>query len=179
MNFPFRMVDAFLARWFGPQREARRLDRDAATIIETAQSLPSSSKTRETALRIRDELEVAHARGGDDPSRYTRLLEHFRKSASRSPATTRRHRPYRPDAGHHLSAGQRWSAPVPARHVTVSTRSSPSGRGSDPPCLSPARRGRDRAFRLGPCASEVMPLDVVPAISPNDRVANASSPPGA
>ena len=72
------MGGAFLARWFGPQREARRLDRDAATIIETAQSLPSSSKTRETALRISDELEVAHARGGDDPSRYTRLLEHFR-----------------------------------------------------------------------------------------------------
>ncbi len=78
MNFPFRVGDAFLARWFRPQREARRLERDAATIIETAQSLPSSSKTRETALRIRDELEVAHARGGDDPSRYTRLLEHFR-----------------------------------------------------------------------------------------------------
>ena len=72
------MGGAFLARWFGPQREARRLDRDAATIIETAQSLPSSSKTRETALRISDELEVAHARGGDDPSRYTRLVEHFR-----------------------------------------------------------------------------------------------------
>ena len=72
------MGGAFLARWFGPQREARRLDRDAATIIEAAQSLPSSSKTRETALRIRDELEVAHARGGDDPSRYTRLVEHFR-----------------------------------------------------------------------------------------------------
>ena len=69
---------ALLARWFGSQREARRLDRDAATIIETAQSLPSSSKTRETALRISDELEVAHARGGDDPSRYTRLVEHFR-----------------------------------------------------------------------------------------------------
>ena len=69
---------ALLARWFGSQREARRLDRDAATIIETAQSLPSSSKTRETALRISDELEVAHARGGDDPSRYARLVEHFR-----------------------------------------------------------------------------------------------------
>ena len=72
------MGGAVLARWFGPQREARRLDRDAATIIEAAQSLPSSSKTRETALRISDELEVAHARGGDDPSRYTRLVEHFR-----------------------------------------------------------------------------------------------------
>ena len=78
MNFPFRMENALLARWFGSQREARRLDRDAATIIEAAQSLPSSSKTRETALRISDELEVAHARGGDDPSRYTRIVEHFR-----------------------------------------------------------------------------------------------------
>ena len=78
MNFPFRIGDAFLVRWFGSQREARRLDRDAATIIEAAQSLPPSSRIRETALRISDELEVAHARGGDDPSRYTRLIEHFK-----------------------------------------------------------------------------------------------------
>ena len=67
-----------LARWFGSHREARRLDRDAATIIEAAQSVPPSSKIRETALRISDELEVAHTRGGDDPSRYTRLVEHFK-----------------------------------------------------------------------------------------------------
>ena len=64
--------------WFGSRREARRLNRDAATIIAAAQSVPPSSKTRETALRISDELEVAHARGGDDPSRYTRLVQHFK-----------------------------------------------------------------------------------------------------
>ena len=67
-----------LARWFGSQREARRLSRDAATIIATARSVPSSSKIRETALRVSDELEVAHARGGNDPSRYARLVEHFK-----------------------------------------------------------------------------------------------------
>ncbi len=67
-----------LARWFGPHREARRLDRDAATIIEAAQSATRSSKIRETALRIREELEAAHAHGGDDPSRYARLVEHFK-----------------------------------------------------------------------------------------------------
>ena len=67
-----------LARWFGSQREARRLDRDAATIIDTAKAASSSSRIRATALRIRDELEAAHARGGDDPSRYAPLVGHFR-----------------------------------------------------------------------------------------------------
>lgn len=66
------------ARWFGSQREARRLGRDAATIIASARSVSSSSKIRETALRVTDELEAAHARGGDDPSRYARLVEHFK-----------------------------------------------------------------------------------------------------
>lgn len=65
-------------RWLGSGREADRLDRDAATIIEATRSASPSSKSRETALRIRDALEVAHARGGDDPSRYAPLVEHFR-----------------------------------------------------------------------------------------------------
>ena len=68
----------FLPRWFGPQREASRLNRDALTIIEVAQHSSSSTKVRETALRIRNELEVAHTRGGDDPSRYAPLVDHFR-----------------------------------------------------------------------------------------------------
>ena len=67
-----------LVRWFGPKREARRLHRDAETIIETGRAVSSSSKMRETALRVRDELEVAHARGGGDPSRYAPLIDHFR-----------------------------------------------------------------------------------------------------
>ena len=67
-----------LARWFGPRREANRLNRDAVTIIDVARSSPSSTKIRETALRVRNELEVAHARGGDDPSRYAPLVDHFR-----------------------------------------------------------------------------------------------------
>lgn len=65
-------------RWFGTRRESRRLNRDAATIIEAAQSVPPSSKIRDTAARISDELEVAHARGGDDPSRYAPLIQHFK-----------------------------------------------------------------------------------------------------
>ena len=68
----------FLARWFGSKRAARRLDRDAAAIIETARAATSSSKMRATALRIRDDLEAAHARGGSDPSRYAPLVGHFR-----------------------------------------------------------------------------------------------------
>jgi len=67
-----------LARWFGPHREARRLNRDAVTIIDVARSSSSSTKIRETALRVRDELEIAHARGGGDPSRYAPLVDHFR-----------------------------------------------------------------------------------------------------
>ena len=68
-----------LARWLGPHREASRLNRDAATIIDLARSSSSSAKIRKTALRVRDELEVAHARGGDDPSRYAPLVDHFRE----------------------------------------------------------------------------------------------------
>ena len=67
-----------IARWFGPRREAHRLDRDAATIIEAARATASSPRIRETALRIRDELDTAHTRGGDDPSRYAPLVAHFR-----------------------------------------------------------------------------------------------------
>ena len=33
---------------------------------------------RGIALRIRNDLEVAHARGGGDPSRYVPLIDHFR-----------------------------------------------------------------------------------------------------
>ena len=70
-------MNEFLSRWFGSQREARRLDRDAATIIETAKSASSSSKVRETALRIRDDLQALHDRGGD-PSNHAPLISHLR-----------------------------------------------------------------------------------------------------
>lgn len=60
------------------RREAARLHRDAAAIIETARAVSSSEQARDIALRIRDELEVAHARGGSDPSRYAPLIDHFR-----------------------------------------------------------------------------------------------------
>ena len=66
------------ARWFGSRREASRLNRDATTIIEAARSTASTSRVREVALRVRDELETAHARGGEDPARYAPLLAHFR-----------------------------------------------------------------------------------------------------
>lgn len=67
-----------LAWWFGPRRKAARLDRDAAAIVELAQSVSPISKARDAALQIRDALEVAHDRGGDDPSRYGPLIQHFR-----------------------------------------------------------------------------------------------------
>ena len=68
----------FLSRWLGPQREAGRLVRDAEAIVENARAVSSSPRIREAALRTRDELEVAHARGGGDPSRYAPLIHHFR-----------------------------------------------------------------------------------------------------
>ena len=66
------------SRWFGPQRAAGRLARDAATIIDTARAVTSNERLRGIALRIRDDLEVAHVRGGGDPSRYVPLIDHFR-----------------------------------------------------------------------------------------------------
>jgi len=78
MDVILRKTGEIVARWFGPGREARRLDRDAVTIIETARATASSSKIRETALRIRDDLETAHARGGADPSRYSPIITHFK-----------------------------------------------------------------------------------------------------
>ena len=66
------------ARWFGPRRAAGRLARDAATIIDTARAVTSNERLRGIAIRVRDDLEVAHARGGGDPSRYVPLIDHFR-----------------------------------------------------------------------------------------------------
>ena len=68
----------FLARRFGSRREAKRLERDAAAIIENAKLASATSRVRETAMRLRDDLQAAHARGGCVPSRYTPLLSHFR-----------------------------------------------------------------------------------------------------
>ncbi|MCY4221417.1 MAG: hypothetical protein OXD35_07170 [Thiotrichales bacterium] len=78
MNLILQKTGEIVARWFGPGREAHRLDRDAATIIETAMATASSSKIRATALRVRDDLETAHARGGEDPSRYGPIIVHFK-----------------------------------------------------------------------------------------------------
>ena len=74
----FGQIIAFFSGMFGPRREGRRLTRDAETIVEAAKSVSSSTKIREVALRIREELDVAHARGGNDPSRYAPLVHHFR-----------------------------------------------------------------------------------------------------
>ena len=65
-------------RWFGSRREAGRLARDAATIIEAAQAVSSSERIRDIALRIRDDLDTAHARADDDPTRYAPIIDHFR-----------------------------------------------------------------------------------------------------
>ena len=68
-----------MVRWLsGPRREARQLDRDAASIIDAARSTASSERIRDIALRLRDDLEAAHDRGGDDPSRYGPVIDHFR-----------------------------------------------------------------------------------------------------
>ena len=40
--------------------------------------ISSSERLRDIALRVTDELEVAHARGGGDPSRYAPLIDHFK-----------------------------------------------------------------------------------------------------
>ena len=74
----FGKIVEFFSGMFGPRREGRRLTRDAETIVEAAKSVSSSTKIREVALRIREELDVAHARGGNDPSRYAPLVHHFR-----------------------------------------------------------------------------------------------------
>ena len=74
----FEKTSKLAVRWFGPRREANRLNRDAATIVEATRATASSPRLRETALRIRDELDTAHTRGGDDPSRYAPLVAHFR-----------------------------------------------------------------------------------------------------
>ena len=78
MILSLEKIGKLAARWFGPRREAVRLDRDAAAIIEATRATASSPRVRETALRIRDELDTAHTRGGDDPSRYAPLVAHFR-----------------------------------------------------------------------------------------------------
>ena len=78
MKFSIQNLSNILGRWFGSRREADRLDRDAATIIEALRCASPSSRVRETALRVRDELDTAHDRGGDDPSCYAPLVGHFR-----------------------------------------------------------------------------------------------------
>ena len=77
-NFHPQDEGSIFARWFGPRRAAGRLARDATTIIDTARAVSSSERVRGIALRIRGDLEVAHARGGGDPSRYVPLIDHFR-----------------------------------------------------------------------------------------------------
>ena len=62
----------------GSRREAARLNRDAAAIIETARAVSSSERLRDVALQVGDALETAHARGGGNPSRYAPLIDHFR-----------------------------------------------------------------------------------------------------
>jgi len=78
MTFKLENMGGIFARWLGSRGEAGRLDRDAAAIIEAARFASSTSKIRETALRVRDELQAAHDRGGDDPSRYAPLIGHFK-----------------------------------------------------------------------------------------------------
>ena len=67
-----------LAWLSGSRREAARLNRDAAKIIETARAVTSNERLREVALRVGEALDAAHARGGGDPARYAPIIGHFR-----------------------------------------------------------------------------------------------------
>ena len=67
-----------LAWLSGSRREAARLNRDAAAIIETARAASPGERLRDVALQVGDALRTAHARGGGDPSRYAPLIDHFR-----------------------------------------------------------------------------------------------------
>lgn len=67
-----------LAWLSGSRREAARLNRDAAAIIETARAASPGERLRDVALQVGEALRTAHARGGGDPSRYAPLIDHFR-----------------------------------------------------------------------------------------------------
>ncbi|MEM7404198.1 MAG: hypothetical protein AAF458_02850 [Pseudomonadota bacterium] len=54
----------FWDRFFGPEAEARQLNRDAVAIIEVAREGYSVARTREMALLTRDTLEELSDRGG-------------------------------------------------------------------------------------------------------------------
>lgn len=76
---PISKTVAGMFGWlFGSRREARQLERDAGSIIEAAQATSSSERLRAVALRLGDDLEAAHDRGGEDPSRYGPVIDHFR-----------------------------------------------------------------------------------------------------
>lgn len=76
---PISTIAAGMFGWlFGARREARQLKRDAGSIIEAAQAISPSERLRDIALRLRDDLEAAHDRGGEDPSRYGPVIDHFR-----------------------------------------------------------------------------------------------------
>ena len=78
LGYLSKNIRAVLGWLSGPRREARHLNRDAAAIIETAKATSSNQRIRDVALRLRDDLEAAHDRGGDDPSRYGPVIDHFR-----------------------------------------------------------------------------------------------------
>ena len=95
----------------------------------------------------------------------------FQKSASRSPAATRRHRPYGPDAGHHLSAGRdgrRRCRPGTSPYRRVRLRVDAGL--SRPACLRPGAAAVRPSASVPAHAKKFRwtPSRVVPAISPND-----------
>lgn len=67
-----------LSRFFGDERRAKRLRRDAEEVIEIACTPARPERIRRIAERIARELSLAHRRGGPDPSRYGPIVEHFR-----------------------------------------------------------------------------------------------------
>ncbi|WP_025769476.1 hypothetical protein [Thioalkalivibrio sp. HK1] len=68
----------FLSPFFGDERRAKRLRRDAEEVIEIACTPARPERIRRIAERTAQALSLAHERGGTDPSRYGPIVEHFR-----------------------------------------------------------------------------------------------------
>ena len=63
---------------FGPKADARQLNRDVKTILNTTRYGFRTEMQREIAWTTHQALREAHERGGDDPSAYKPLIDHFK-----------------------------------------------------------------------------------------------------
>ena len=63
---------------FGPKADARQLNRDVKTILNTTRYGFRTEMQREIAWTTHQALREAHERGGDGPSAYKPLIDHFK-----------------------------------------------------------------------------------------------------